>query len=183
MNVEFLNPFVEAAKEVLDADADLTVLRGDLTLEGDLVKVGAVTIAFNIVGKVSGIVIFSLADKTALEIVSNMLGERISELDELAQSGVAELCNVITGRASMKLDKADYAAKISPPALILGQDEIISPFEIPWVLVPLVSEAGTVAAHLALRAVPNPNTADNIPTPDPPDFDPNSGRLIIQSQN
>ena len=180
MNVEFLNPFVEAAMEVLDADADLTVLRGDLAIEGDIVKVGAVTVVFNIVGKVSGIVIYSLADATALEIVSNMSGERISELNELAQSGVAELCNVITGRASMKLEKADYSAKISPPMLILGQDEIINSLEIPSVLVPLVSEAGTVTAHLALRAVPNANTADNLATPAPPVFDPNSRKLIIQ---
>ena len=182
MNIEFLNPFVEAAMEVLDADTDLTVLRGELALERDPVKVGSVTVVFSIEGRISGMVIYSLADKTALQLVSSIKGKRFDVLDNIAQSGIAEICNVITGRASMKLDEAGYSAKISPPRLILGRDTIISSLELPCVLVPLVTEVGTLAAHLALREVPNTNTVDNMPTPEPPGFDPNSGRLMFQEQ-
>jgi chemotaxis protein CheX len=80
-----------------------------------------------------------------------MMGEGFQELSALAQSGIAELGNVITGRASMKLSQAGYEATISPPSLVLGANAAISTLDTPRLVVPLESQFGPVHIHLALR--------------------------------
>jgi chemotaxis protein CheX len=80
-----------------------------------------------------------------------MLGEKIEELDGLAQSGIAELGNVITGRASMNLSKAGFESNISPPSLVIGSGASISTLDTPRLVVPLRTTYGEVMIHLALR--------------------------------
>jgi chemotaxis protein CheX len=80
-----------------------------------------------------------------------MLGENLHEMSSLAQSGIAELGNVITGRASVKLSKSGFQSTISPPTMLLGKGATISTLDFPRVVVPLTSEIGRVSIHLALR--------------------------------
>jgi chemotaxis protein CheX len=80
-----------------------------------------------------------------------MMGETCADFDNLAQSGVAELGNVITGRASIKLSEAGYNCNISPPALILGKDITISTLDFSRIVVPLNTPLGEIVVHLALR--------------------------------
>jgi chemotaxis protein CheX len=72
-------------------------------------------------------------------------------LDKLAQSGIAELGNVITGRASMKLAEAGYESNISTPSLIIGRGATISTLEFPRLIVPLNTSMGSLTIHLSLR--------------------------------
>ncbi len=80
--------------------------------------------------------------------------QAFSEFDNLAQSGVAELGNVISGQATIRLSKAGYSANISPPTLIHGKGVTISTLDFARVVVPLSTEVGDVAVHLALREAP-----------------------------
>jgi chemotaxis protein CheX len=151
MNVKFLNPFVEAAFEVLPAEAGVSLVRGELALDKHPYVTDDVTVILSLVGQVQGTVFYSMAATTALEVSSRMLGERLTQLDGLAQSGVAELGNVITGRASVKLAEAGYESTISPPTLLVGRGARISTLDFARLIVPLGSELGTVTIQLALR--------------------------------
>jgi chemotaxis protein CheX len=79
------------------------------------------------------------------------MGETFKDFTHLAQSGIAELGNVITGQASIKLAEAGYQATISPPALILGKGATISTLDFARLIVPLTGECGQITIHLALR--------------------------------
>jgi chemotaxis protein CheX len=57
---------------------------------------------------------------------------------------VAELGNVITGRASVKLAEAGYEAVISPPTLLSGKGATISTLDFGRLVVPLNSECGSL---------------------------------------
>lgn len=151
MNVKFLNPFVEAAHEVLQAEAGKTVARGDLRLEKDAYITNDVTVIISLVGHVSGNVFYGMDQKTAIALASIMMGEPVTSFTPLAQSGIAELGNVITGRASVKLADAGYASTISPPTMLIGRGGSISTLDIARLVVPLKFECGDLLIHLALR--------------------------------
>jgi chemotaxis protein CheX len=165
MNVKFLNPFVEAAYEVVQAETGLQITRGELSLEKAAYYTDEVTVIISLVGRVEGNVFYSLAQKTAITMASRMLGETLLEFNNLAQSGIAELGNVITGRASVKLAEAGYDSTISPPALLLGKGAMISTLDMARLVVPLESEHGAIRIHLALREGRSRGNTAQIPTP------------------
>ncbi len=151
MNIKFLNPFIEAARDVLKAEAGLTITRGTLSLQKSSLTTDELTVLIGVVGQVQGVVLYGLSVPTGLALVSKMMYQEFTELDSLAQSGIAELGNVITGRASINLADAGYVSNISPPTLIRGRGIRVSTLDFPRVIVPLESEIGEITVNLALR--------------------------------
>ncbi len=151
MNVKFLNPFIEAAVEVLKAECQVEVNRGALTLQKSSMTSDDITVLISLIGQVQGVVLYSMSIPTALALVSQVMGQEFSKFDNLAQSGIAELGNVITGRATVKLSQAGYSANISPPTLIEGKGVTISTLDFSRIVVPMSTNVGEVISHLALR--------------------------------
>jgi chemotaxis protein CheX len=151
MNVKFLNPFVEAAHEVLSIEMHETVHRGDLRLESGSYTTDDVTVIISLIGAVDGTVFLSMSKEAATKLSSVLIGEKLELLDRLAQSGIAELGNVIVGRASMKLSEAGFESNISTPSLIMGKGATLSTLDYPRLVVPLNTTAGPMVIHLALR--------------------------------
>jgi chemotaxis protein CheX len=157
MNVKFLNPFISSAQEILTHELHETIERGDLRLESGPYLTDDVTVIISLVGAVDGTVFFSMPVESATQFASVLMGEKFDALDRLAQSGIAELGNVITGRASTKLAEAGYEANISTPSLIIGKGATISTLEYPRLIVPLATSIGSITIHLALREGPQTN--------------------------
>jgi chemotaxis protein CheX len=151
MNVKFLNPFVNSAHEILSLEMHEEVRRGELRLENGLYLTDDVTVIISLIGAVDGTVFYSMSKESAMQLASVLMGEKFDSLDKLAQSGIAELGNVITGRASMKLAEAGYESNISTPSLIMGKGATISTLEYPRLIVPLMTSIGSMTIHLALR--------------------------------
>jgi chemotaxis protein CheX len=162
MNVKFLLPFVEAAYEVLLAETNMELRRGELSLDKAAYYTDDITVIISLVGAVQGTVFYSMSKATGCALATRMMGEEQKEFEALAQSGIAELGNVITGRASVLLSKSGYEVTISPPAMIMGKGAIISTLDFPRLIVPLEGDCGKVMIHLALRE----NTNQNLKTPD-----------------
>jgi chemotaxis protein CheX len=151
MNVKFLNPFLEAIYEVLKTETGVEAGKGDLQLDKGPYTTDDITVIIALVGSVEGMVFYSLTRETSINLVSKMMGEEITEFNSLCQSGIAELGNVITGRASVKLSQAGYEATISPPTLIIGSGSQISTLDFPRLVIPLSCNIGTITVHIALR--------------------------------
>lgn len=171
MNVKFINPFVEAASEVIQMETGVLLTRGDLGLEKTAYQTDDITVILALVGMVNGNVLYSLSIATAVALASRMLGEKLETFDNLAQSGIAELGNVITGRASVKLSSSGVESTISPPTLVVGKGITISTLDRPRLVVPFHSECGSITIHLALREGSNNFlSAAHIPIPIRPDL-------------
>jgi len=153
MKVEFVNPFLEAASEVLDAELGGEALRGPLRLQKTAVTTDEVTAVVGVTGTLQGLVLYSMSQATALRIVSRVMGQEFDEFDAVAQSGIGELGNVITGRASVLLSEAGYPSNITPPALVIGEGTMITTLDLVRLVMPLETDVGPLEIQVVLRAV------------------------------
>jgi len=151
MKLEVFHPFVISAREVLSLEMHETIERGELRLENGSHVTDDVTVIISLIGMVNGTVFFSMSNEVAIQLASALMSEKLDTLDKLAQSGIAELGNVITGRASMKFAEAGYETDISTPSLIIGRGATISTLEYSRLVVPLNTSIGPITIHLALR--------------------------------
>lgn len=151
VNVKFLNPFLDAASEVLHAEVNMDVKKGNLSLQKSALTTNDVSVLINLVGQIQGVVIYEMSVATGMAVVSRILGQEFTEFDNLAQSGIAELGNVISGKATVEMSKAGYDSTISPPTMILGKGIQISTIDFNRIVVPLETEVGEIVVHLALQ--------------------------------
>ncbi len=151
MNVKFLNPFISAAHDILRVEMHESVQRGELRLENGPYLTDGATVIISLIGAVDGTVFYSMSQDSAIQFASVLMGEKFDALNELVQSGIAELGNVITGQASMRLAEAGYESNISTPSIIIGKGASISTLEYPRLVVPLTTPIGVLTIHLSLR--------------------------------
>ncbi len=168
MNVKFLNPFVDSAFDVLEKETHITLRRGELGLEKSPYITEDITVIIAMVGQIQGNVFYSMDNQTALALSSKMMGETLTDLNSLAQSGIAELGNMITGQASVRLSAAGYESTISPPTLLIGKGATISTLDFPRLTVPVLSECGKMTIHLAIREGMMKGRAVDLPIPSRP---------------
>jgi chemotaxis protein CheX len=152
MRADVAQPFLLAAKGVLEQELGGDVGRGQVTVEKGDFAAGEVTAVVGVTGTLSGAVMYRMSEATALAIVSQMMGQKFRELDTLARSGVGELGNVITGRAGVLLERSGIVADIAPPMLIVGRGGIMSSLDIPRLVVPLDTRAGAIDLQIALKS-------------------------------
>jgi chemotaxis protein CheX len=152
MKVEFVNPFIQAAGEVLDSELGSETQRGTLRLQKTAFTTDEVTALVGVTGHVSGMVLYSMSEATAIGIVSRVMGQQLEEFDAIAQSGIGELGNVITGRAGVLLSEAGYASNITPPALVMGRGTMISTLDLNRLIFPLRTEVGQLEIQVVLKA-------------------------------
>ena len=152
MNAQFLISFVEAAYDVLRMEIKSHTTRGRLQLQNHSYITEDVTVLISLVGQAEGMVFYSMNEKTARSFASTMLDKEFLVFNDLAQSGIAELSNVITGRATMKLSQKGFHSNISPPTIFVGAGASINYRGVPRIIVPLKSDnGGSLKIHLALR--------------------------------
>ena len=157
MKLDLFHPFVTSACEVLSLEIHETIESGDLRLETGLHMTDDVTVILSLIGTLNGIVFFSMSEEVAVQLASALMSEKFDSFDKLAQSGIAELGNVITGRASMKFAIAGHETEISTPSLIIGKGATISTLEFSRLVVPLTTPIGPITIHLALREASQTN--------------------------
>src|SRR5438874_2215906 len=151
MRADVAQPFLLAAKGVLEQEIGGDIGRGQISIERGDFEAGEVTAVVGVTGALSGAVMYRMSEATALAIVGQMMGQRFGELDALARSGVGELGNVISGRAGVLLEKAGVRAEIAPPMLLLGRGGLMSSLDIPRLMVPLETRVGAIDLQIALK--------------------------------
>lgn len=151
MKVQFVNPFIDAAVEVIAQESAAAVSRGALRVEGNPYTTEDVTAVVGISGTVRGSMYLSMSTATALALVSRMLGQPVDAFDELAQSGIAELSNVVAGTAATRLATLGVESTITPPLMLLGAGARISALDLQRLVVELGTFCGPVRIHVAIR--------------------------------
>lgn len=153
MKVDMVNPFIDAARDVLLAELASGVERGNISLQKTAKTSDEVTALVAVTGRVRGLVLYTMSTVTACAMATRMIGQECTELDDLGQSAIAELANMITGKAGTLLEEVNLPSEISPPALILGSDSKVSTVDIHQLVVPLKTECGDFSIRLALEQV------------------------------
>jgi chemotaxis protein CheX len=151
VRVEFVSPFVQAAREVVESEVGGETERGNIRLEKSAYTTDEVTAVVGVAGRVAGVVMLSMSEATARAIVSRLMGQEFPEFDSLAQSGIGELGNVITGRAGVLLADAGYPSNLTPPALVVGKGTMVTTLDLNRLVFPLQTEVGPLEVQVVLR--------------------------------
>jgi chemotaxis protein CheX len=152
MRVEYINPFVEAAFNVLKEVLNSDVKRGDLYLKSTTMSIMGVAALVGLAGDVEGRVLFDMTKETALSIAGAMNGEQFTQLDELAKATITELANMITAQAVTKLHDLGFKFDLTPPALFSGENMEISNREVEALIVPMdLGTNGKIEINVAVR--------------------------------
>ncbi|OPZ93672.1 MAG: CheY-P phosphatase CheX [Firmicutes bacterium ADurb.Bin419] len=139
MNVEYINPFIEASQAVLKQTANIDARLGNVTLKESPYTSDSVVIIVGLTGKIRGQAIFSMTKKVALSIASSMMfGMPVTELDEISKSAISELTNMILGNAATILYSKGIGIEITPPSFLMGDNLQISPTKMKTISVPLI---------------------------------------------
>ncbi|MBN2712916.1 MAG: chemotaxis protein CheX [Planctomycetes bacterium] len=127
VNVEFINPFIDATINVFKTMCQMDVHRKKLFLKDDHKMLGDVSGVMGLSGSATGSVVVSLPERLACIVVGRMLGEEpSSSLTPDVCDAVGELINMISGQAKASLVKTKYHFSISIPSVVSGPGHEIS---------------------------------------------------------
>ncbi|SDF49078.1 chemotaxis protein CheX [Sporomusa acidovorans] len=123
MDVKLINPFLEAVTTVLPQLGFKEINRGGLAVKEHLIEGRGVTVLVGITKGVKGNVAYNMSTATAKKIASTMMmGMPIVEIDEMVQSAISEMVNMVTANAATNFEKQGLVVDISPPNMVVGSE-------------------------------------------------------------
>lgn len=156
LDVNFINPFLEATMKVLEVQTQTMCKPGGVTrkVAGDprfvadiSGVIGLVSDAFN------GSVVISFPAKTFLAVMSRMMGEEMKEINKDIEDGAGELTNMIFGQAKLALNEKGYGINTAIPSVVKGQGHSVQGITSgPVVVVPFETDAGPFFIEICLSA-------------------------------
>jgi len=119
MKAEYINPFLESAKVVIEQVVQVKPETGQLGVKDIKFVENYIWIQIGLNGQMNGDIVFGLSEQVALKLVSTMMGGfALSEIDEIVRSAISELGNMISGNASTLLYNQGVKVDITPPKVI-----------------------------------------------------------------
>lgn len=138
MNVDYINPFIEASQSVLMMMTGNKPELGQVYIRKSPFKSDNVAVIVGLTGKIRGQVILSFSQKSALAVASAMMGGMtVSVLDEISKSAISELANMIMGNTATLLASRGIGIDITPPSLFMGEKLLITPANMKTICIPL----------------------------------------------
>ncbi|HZK28058.1 MAG TPA: chemotaxis protein CheX [Thermoclostridium sp.] len=126
MNVNYINPVLIASSKIINVLIREDITLGKLSLLDRHSYDDSIAIIMWMDGDFEGRFIFTFKRDVALYIASTMMGEEITELDDMAKSAVAEMSTMILGRTGIIFSERGVDVRISYPTLIEGDSVFIS---------------------------------------------------------
>lgn len=138
MNIEYINPFIEASQTVLKQVANFDAKLGKVFLKSSPYKGESILIIVGITGKIRGQAIFTMTKEVAFKIASAMMyGMPVDELNDISKSALSELTNMILGNTATLLYNKGVGIEITPPSLLLGENLQITQNKMKTICIPL----------------------------------------------
>jgi chemotaxis protein CheX len=144
MNVEYINPFIEASTRIINETTGFTPRLGKVYVKNAPYRSDNVLVMIGLTGKISGSVVLSFSKEVACKIASAMMaGMPVVELDEIAKSAVSELCNMILGNTATLFSRKGINIDITPPTTLTGNNIQLSVHKSVIVCLPIIFEDGS----------------------------------------
>jgi chemotaxis protein CheX len=139
MNIEYINPFIEASQVVLKQIASIDVKLGKVYLKTAPYKSEDILIVIGLTGKIRGQAVFSMSRQFGLKLASiMMMGMEVTELDDMSRSAISEMANMIMGNAATIFFNRGINIDITPPSLFMGENMMITPNKMQTISIPLL---------------------------------------------
>ena len=119
MKAEYINPFLESARIVIEQMVNVRPATGQLGIKDVMFAEEYIWILIGMTGQMNGDIVFGLHKDVALKLISAMMGGfEIAEIDEVGRSAISELGNMISGNASTMLFNQGVRVDITPPKVL-----------------------------------------------------------------
>ena len=122
MDVKYVNPFIEAFSIVMPQLGFNSVKKTGLDVGSKDIVASGVVIVLGIIGEIKGNIVYVINVENAKKIASvMMMGMPVTELNEIAQSAISELTNMLTANAATLFSGMGVIVDISTPTLLYGE--------------------------------------------------------------
>jgi chemotaxis protein CheX len=120
MAVNFINPFIESVNSIMPQLGFSNIQHGEpRTLSGKVTDTGVIVVV-GIVGDIKGNIAYKMDFESGRKIASIMMMYDVLDLDDMAQSALAEMTNMLTASAVTEFSNCGIKADISTPTMLLG---------------------------------------------------------------
>ena len=126
VDAKLVNPIIDAFMEVMPQMGFAMPKRLRVYLQERNVISRGVTIKVGITKQLRGNVIYNMTTDTAKYIASTMLlGVPVEKFNDMAQSAIREIANMLTARAATNIAQMGFEVDITTPELIIEEDYTI----------------------------------------------------------
>ena len=146
MNVEFINPFLNALINVVDIMGHTGLMPEKPRIKTNDVSMGAVSGLIGLVGpQTKGSLSITFETSLALRIMQRMLGDKLKEIHKDVIDMVGEITNMVSGGAKDELSKMGYEFDMATPIVVSGINHSIDhKHEGHVIIIPFNSDSGKV---------------------------------------
>lgn len=154
MNVEFINPFINATINVLSTMGGINPRPQKPHLKNGNRSYGDVTGIIGLAGKhAKGSFAVSFSKSCIARVVSNMLGEDVLDMDQDIIDAVGEITNMISGGARAELENKGYSFEMAIPSIVSGTNhKIVHITDFPVIVVPFETDYGPFFVEACLKS-------------------------------
>ncbi len=126
MKAEYVNPFLKGTMNVLKTMAFVDAKPGKPFVKQDKKAIGDISGTIGLTGTTKGAVVVSFSKGCALKVISSMMGEEYTDLNDEVKDAVGELTNMISGDARRALSELGANFEAGIPTVITGQGHEIT---------------------------------------------------------
>lgn len=121
MDVKYINPFQDSILNILPQLGINDIKKSNISIRSKQIESPGLIIIVGILGDIRGNVIYGTSVECAKEIAqAMMMGMKVESFNELAQSAISELANMLTANAATNFSNENIIIEISTPTLIFG---------------------------------------------------------------
>ena len=151
MDVKIINAFLDGTISVLKTMAFVEPRAGSPYLKKNSVARGDVSGIIGMTGAAKGSLALSFSKSSILRIVSNMLGEEITEINDEIKDGVGEITNMVSGVARKNLEAGGLIVRAAIPTVVSGTNHTIRHMMGgPSIIIPFEIDAGAFVVDVCL---------------------------------
>jgi chemotaxis protein CheX len=151
MDVRFVNAFLEGTINVLKTMAFIEPRPGKPYLKQDNMAVGDISGIIGLTGSARGSLALSFSAGCILRVVSNMLGEEITDINGDIQDAVGEITNMISGAARKNLEAKGFNITAAIPTVVFGKGHsIIHVMGGPSIIIPFETDHGPFVVDVCI---------------------------------
>lgn len=154
MDARFINPVIDSFREILPQLGFSDIQRGNISLGTNAVESLGVTVIIGLTKGIRGNVAYNMTEESAMAIASTMMGGmQVLQFDDLPQSAISELVNMVTAGAATRFAQMDIQVDISPPSLVIGIDFRARLLQERFMVIEMLANGYLIQLNLGLESV------------------------------
>lgn len=152
MDAKIINPFLEAAINVISTMAMIKPEAGKPFLKKDVTAMGDVSGIIGITGAAQGSMSISFETSCIAAICGNMLGMAVNDINDDVRDAVGEMTNMICGDARRRLESDGISLQSGTPTVVDGKEHSITHIHTgPCLAVPFKTPSGNFVIEVAFN--------------------------------